>query len=111
MWRFLVERYAVSDLKDLKRAYFNDYIDWRLATEASVRSVDGDLRTFHGFMDFLQGQGLTVTHALLHLRCLKESDPLPKFLTDAQVRALRDDFEQRVKGASFRRLDNAVETS
>lgn len=64
-----------------------------------MRSVNGDLRTFHGFMDFLQDQGLSVPHSLLRLRCLKEPEPLPKFLTDTQVRALRDDLELRVQSA------------
>lgn len=99
VWRFLVERYV----SEVKRAYFSDYIDHRLEMGASVRSVNGDLRTFHGLMDFLQEQGLPVPHALLRLRCLKEPDPLPKFLTDEQVRALRDDLEGRVTAA-----DNAA---
>ncbi len=103
VWRFLVERYAVSELSDLKRAFFSDYIDWRLEAGASVRSVNGDLRTFHGFVAFLQEQGLPAPHTLLRLRCLKEPDPLPKFLTDEQVRALRDDLEARVEAA-----DNAA---
>ena len=77
-----------------------DYIDWRLAMGASVRGVNGDLRTFNGFLDFLQEQGLPVPHALLRLKCLKEPEPLPKFLTDQQVRALRDDFERRVEAAN-----------
>jgi integrase len=103
VWRFLVERYAVSELNDVKRAHFSDYIDWRLEAGASVKSVNGDLRTFHGFLDFLQEQGQPVPHALLRLRCLKEPDPLPKFLTESLVRALRDDFESRVEAA-----DNAA---
>lgn len=99
VWRFLVERYGIQELNDVKRAYFSAYVDWRLETGASVRSVNGDLRTFHGFMDFLQDQGLSVPHSLLRLRCLKEPEPLPKFLTDTQVRALRDDLELRVQSA------------
>jgi len=99
VWRFLVERYGVQELNEVKRAYFAEYIDWRLSAGASVRSVNGDLRTFHGFMDFLQEQGLPVPHALFRLRCLKEPEPLPKFLTDAQMRALRDDLERRVGDA------------
>ncbi len=98
VWRFLVERYGVHELSEVKRIYFSDYIDHRLSMGASVRSVNGDLRAFHGLMDFLQAQGLPVPHALLRLRCLKEPDPLPRYLTDAQVRALRDDLEQRGKG-------------
>jgi len=103
VWRFLVECHSVHELSDVKRPFFSGYIDWRLEAGASVKSVNGDLRTFHGFMDFLQSQGWPVPHALLRLRCLKEPEPLPRFLTDAQVRALRDDLEQRVQIA-----DNAA---
>lgn len=99
VWRFLVERYGIQQLSEVKRAYFTAYIDWRLETGASVKSVNGDLRTFHDFMDFLQEQDLQVPHALLRLKCLKEPEPLPKFLTESQVRALRDDFEERVEKA------------
>jgi integrase/recombinase XerD len=103
VWRFLVKRFGIRELSDLKRAHFMDFIDWRLQSGASVKGVNGDLRTFHGFMDFLQEQGWPVPHALLRLKCLKEPEPLPKFLTDEQVRALRDDFEHRVEAA-----DNAA---
>lgn len=96
LWRFLCERFGVRELADLKRAYFMDYIDHRLAGGASVRGVNGDLRSFHGFLAFLQEQGIAVPVALLRLRCLKEPEPLPRFLSDAQVSALRDDFEQQV---------------
>jgi len=103
LWRFLVERFGVQELSEVKRIYFSDYIDHRLSSGASVKGVNGDLRSFHGFMEYLQDQGLPVPHALLRLRCLKEPDPLPKFLTDEQVRALRDDHEQQVQAA-----DNAA---
>ncbi len=103
LWRFLVERFQVQELSNIRRIYFSDYIDYRLSSGASVRGVNGDLRSFHGFMAYLQDQGIPIPHVLLRLRCLKEPDPLPKFLTDPQVRALRDDFEQRVEQA-----DNAA---
>ena len=99
VWRFLVERCQVSELSDIKRSYFSAFIDWRLEAGASVRSVNGDLRSFHGFMAYLQDQNLPVPHVLLRLRCLKEPDPLPHFLTDEQVRAMRDDLEQRIETA------------
>ena len=99
VWRFLVERFRVQELCEVKRSHFSAFIDQRLSAGASVRSINGDLRTFQGFMGFLQDQSLPVPHALLRIRCLKEPEPLPKFLTDRQVCALRDDFEKRVREA------------
>jgi integrase len=97
LWRFLVERFGTQELSDLRRSHFMDFIDWRLQSGAAAKGVNGDLHSFRGFMNFLQGQGLPVPHALLHIKCLKEPEPLPRFLTDDQVRALRDDFEERVE--------------
>lgn len=99
LWRFLCSHFAIQELADLKRSHFMAYIDFRLAAGAAPRGVNGDLRSFHGFMAFLQEQGLPVPQALFRIPCLKEPDPLPKFLTDSQVRLLRDDFEQRVEAA------------
>jgi len=114
VWRFLVERFGIQELNEVKRAHFSAFVDWRLEAGASVRSVNGDLRTFHGFMDFLQSQDYPVPQALLRVPCLKEPDPLPRYLTDEQVVKLRDDFEGRViqaKDARERRdalLDRAI---
>jgi integrase len=50
-----------------------------------------------------------VTQALLHIRGLKQPDPLPRFLTDEQIRLLRDDFEGRVvKAGDFRQRRDAL---
>ena len=50
-------------------------------------------------MRFLQEEDYLVPQALLRLHGLKQPDRLPKYLTDEQVRALRDDFERRVVAA------------
>jgi site-specific recombinase XerD len=47
------------------------------------------------FLFFLQDQGYSVPQALLRVPTLKEPECLPRFLTDEQVRLLRDDLERR----------------
>jgi integrase len=54
---------------------------------------------FHAFLLYLQEQDYRVPQALLHLPPLKQPDRLPRFLTDEQVRRLRDEFERRVDQA------------
>jgi integrase/recombinase XerC len=99
LWKFLCSKFEIRSLSDLKRVHFSDYVDWRLKSGASIRAINNDLRSFHGFMDYLSESGEAVPQVLLRIPCLKEPDPLPKFLTDAQVKALRDEFEERVKSA------------
>jgi integrase len=99
IWRFLCEQRQVVQLLDLKRAYILDYMDSRLNAGMSVSSVNTELRTLQGFLAFLQGEGYPIPQSLLRVPCLKAPDLLPKYLTDEQVRLLRDDFEGRVAGA------------
>ena len=98
-WRFLVGQCGILEIKDLKRQHLYDYAAMRLASGHAVTGVNGDLRSFHAFMAFLQDQGYEVPQALFRVQCLKEPDPLPRFLTDEQVKKLRDEFEGRVQRA------------
>jgi len=48
---------------------------------------------------FLQDQGYPIPQTLLRVPTLKQPDALPRYLTDEQVRLLRDEFERRVAQA------------
>jgi site-specific recombinase XerD len=98
-WHWLFEHYAITDLMDIKRQHLLDYVDHRLTTGHAVSGVNGDLRYFQAFLLYLQEQDYRVPQALLRLPTLKQPDRLPRFLTDDQVRRLRDEFEQRVAQA------------
>lgn len=100
-WRFLVERCGVKELSDLRRSMLYDYAADRLQSGHSVSGANGDLREFHSFMIFLQDQGYAVPQSMLRIPGLKQPDRLPKYLTDEQVKALRDDFEAQVSQAKF----------
>jgi site-specific recombinase XerD len=99
LWRFLVEQCGVHTLADVRRKHLYDYAEHRLGLGKSVSGVNADLRDFQSFMVFLQEEDYAVPQALLRIRGLKQPDCLPKYLTDEQVRLLRDDFERRVSQA------------
>jgi integrase len=97
----------VWELKDLKRQHVLDYVDHRLGKGYAVTGVNNDLRNLHTFLLFLQEEGYSVPHSLLKMPFLKQPDPLPRYLTDEQVRKLRDEIEKTVREAqlaSHRRL-------
>jgi site-specific recombinase XerD len=100
LWRFLVEQCGVQALADVRRRHLYDYAEHRLRLGKAVKTVNGDLRNFQGFLLFLQEQEYTVPRALLHIRGLKEPERLPQHLTDEQVRTLREDFEARLSQAA-----------
>jgi site-specific recombinase XerD len=99
VWRWLFERYPIAGLADIKRQYLLDFVDHRLAAGYATSTVNHDLRCFHAFLLYLQSQDHPVPRALLRMPSLKEPDRLPRFLTDEQVRRLRDDFERRAAQA------------
>lgn len=101
MWRYFVEQKNVQELTDLKRQHVLDYVDMRLGTGHSPKGVNGDLRNLRSLLTFLQEQGYRVPQSLLRIPSLKEPDPLPRYLTDEQVRKLRDEIERNVREAAF----------
>lgn len=106
-WRYYVEKCNVQNLADLKRKHVLDYVDQRLSEGYTVAGVNADLHYLHTFLLFLQEEGYSVPQSLLKVPGLKLPDPLPKYLTDEQVKKLRDEIERNVreaKLASHRRL-------
>jgi site-specific recombinase XerD len=96
VWRWLCERYAITSPTDLKRQYLLDYVDYRLKAGYAASTINNALRCFHCFLLYLHEQDVQVPQALLRrMPSLKQPDRLPRFLTDEQVRRLRDDFERR----------------
>jgi site-specific recombinase XerD len=109
VWRFLCKKHAVVELGDVRREHLLDFVDQRLASGHAVSGINADLRTLHGFLAFLQEQGYLVPQAVMRIGGPQQPDALPKFLTDEQVRRLRDEFEKRVAQAGdFRQRRDAV---
>jgi integrase/recombinase XerD len=107
IWRFLCQERGVRQLADLKRPHILDYIDWRLQAKCSISTVNNEARMLHTFLLFLQEEGYPVPQALLRIPSLKQPDSLPKYLTDEQVKKLRDEIERGAQAAplaSHRRL-------
>ena len=96
LWRWLLARYPITCIADIKRLHIFAYIDHRLAAGYAPSGINQDLRSFHAFLFFLQEQGQPIPPPLLRIRGLKEPDGLPRFLTDEQVSRLRNDLEERV---------------
>lgn len=101
MWRFWIEQRGVNELKDLRRQHLYDYIDFRLQSGRSASGINGDLRDLRSFLLYLQDQGCSVPQSLLRVPTLKQPDSLPRFLTDEQVRLLKQDRESRVAQAAL----------
>jgi site-specific recombinase XerD len=99
VWQWLLKHSAITSLADVKRQHLLDYVDHCLTKGAAASTINNRLRNFHAFLLYLQDQDYRIPQALLRMPSLKEPERLPRFLTDAQVFRLRDEFEQRVAQA------------
>jgi site-specific recombinase XerD len=97
MWRFFVEERQVLEVVDLKRQHVLDYVDKRLDEGYSITGVNKDLRDLRSFLFFLLDEGYTLPQSLLRIPCLKQPEPLPRYLTDEQVGKLREGFEREIR--------------
>ena len=100
-WRYFVEQKHFQKFKDLKRQHVLDYVDHRLRQGYSASGVNADLRYLHTFLLFLQEEGYAVPQSLLKMPGLKQPEPLPRYLTDEQMKTLREEIEQNVQRQEF----------
>ena len=99
IWHWLFAHTPIQAPNEVRRNHIYDYIDQQLAAGYKVSSVNHHLYTFQATLRFLQQQGMAVPHALLTLPGLKKPLPLPRFLTDSQILALRHVLRQRAEQA------------
>lgn len=107
LWRWLLAHHSLSGPLDVRRQYILDYMDHRLEAGIAASSVNQELRAFQAFLRYLSGQEIPIPLALLRIPGLKQPDRLPRFLTDEQVRLVRDDLDARAVrvSSSDRRRD------
>ncbi len=96
LFRWLFERYPIVEVAGIKRQYIFDYFDHYLAQKYAISTINKHLRCFQAVLRYLQEQDYLVPQVLLRLPGLKKPDRLPRFLTDEQLRQVRDDLETRV---------------
>jgi len=100
IWRFLCLERGVEQFSDLKRQYILDYIDHLLQANYALATINTQIHILRSFLLFLQQEGCAVHPALLRVPSMKLPEPLPKYLTDEQVRALRLEIECALREAT-----------
>ncbi|MEM9774354.1 MAG: tyrosine-type recombinase/integrase [Chloroflexota bacterium] len=95
IWRWLFEHTEIQSPSEITREHLNQYVDEKLQAGYKVASINHDIQTFQGTLHFLQEQGINVSRVVLRYKGLRKPETLPRFLTDNQVIALRNDLIQR----------------
>jgi len=109
IWQYLCQEKGIQRLTDLKRQHILDLLDHSLSAGYAVASVNLQLHLLHAFLLFLQEEGYAVPQSLLRIPSLKPPDSLPKYLTDEQVKKVREEIEREVREAqSHAKLRSAL---
>ena len=95
LWRWLFEQTEIESPSEITREHLNRYVDEQLQAGYKVASINVALQTFQGTLYFLQDQGIEVSRVALRYRGLKRSQPLPRFLTNKQIKALTEELVER----------------
>jgi site-specific recombinase XerD len=95
-WRWLFATTPIVGWHELHRQHLLDCVDALLVMGYSASTINQALRNLGMLFNVLREQDIALARGLLRLPVIKEPKRLPRFLSDAQVLALRDDFEARV---------------
>ncbi len=111
VWHWICRDNVIGSVADIKRQHLLDFIDDALSLGRATSTINNNLRCFHSILLYLQELGHHVPRALLRPPTLKEPDRLPRFLTETQVSAMRQDLENRLKAPRYpsRKRDAALD--
>lgn len=102
LWRYLFDACGLNELACIEQRHVLRYVDIRAAGGISVQTINAELQSFHGFLLFLQDQEYDVPKRLLRIPSLRMPERIPRYLTNAQIREIRDELERSVAKATLR---------
>lgn len=93
IWKFFGETCSVRTALDLRLEHVLQYVQHRLDTKCSPKTVNGNLSALRSFLSFLKEDGVEIHPSLENIKRLKEPEQLPRYMTSEQVQRLRDEIE------------------
>ena len=93
IWKFFGETCSVRTALDLRLEHVLQYVQYRLDTKRSPKTVNGNLSALRSFLSFLKEDGVEIHPSLENIKRLKEPEQLPRYMTSEQVLRLRDEIE------------------
>lgn len=101
IWIFLLKQRRIHDLAHMRREDVMEYISARLTKGKKSSTVNTELRCFHSFLKFLQGEGFQFSQELMNIPYPKQPDSLPKYLPEQQIDLMQTYLESKVNNAKL----------
>jgi len=99
VWKYLCFEQGVQQLSDLKRRQITDMIARDVQAGYAASTINTCVLLWKGFLAFLRSDGCEVPQSLFQVKTIKQPESLPRYLTDDEMRKLREAVEQDVREA------------
>ena len=96
IWKFFLDTCSVSIATELRQDHVLQYIQYRLDSKRSPKTINGNLSALRSFISFLKEDGVEVHPSFEKIKRLKEVESLPRYMTSEQVQRVRSEIEAGV---------------
>jgi len=81
-WCWMLEEEKVESLSELKRSHVQTFVEQRLESGISGRTVERELSSLKAFLNYWEERGQTVSSGIFRIKAPKRGKPLPDFLSE-----------------------------
>jgi len=96
IWNYFQDTFSVRTATDLRLEHIVQYVQYRLDTKRSPKTINGNLSALRSFLSFLKEDGVDIHPSLEKIKRLKEVECLPRYMTLEQVHRIRSEIEADV---------------
>ena len=96
MWKFFLDTCSVNTATEMRKEHVLQYIQYRLDSKRSPKTINGNLSALRSFLSFLKEEGVEVHPSFEKIKRLKEVESLPRYMTSEQVRRVQSEIEAGV---------------
>ena len=95
VWRWLLEKEAVSSIAELQRTQVQHFVEARLADGISPVTVNNELTALWAWLNYVDEHGVaSVRPSVFRVKRPKRNDSLPRFLSESEYRQLESELLQ-----------------
>ena len=88
VWRWLLEKEAISSVAELQGVHVKHFVETRLAGGISPVTVNNELTALWALLNYLEERGDPVRPSVFRVKRPKRGDSLPRFLSESEYQQL-----------------------
>jgi len=89
-WCRMLKEEKLESLSELKRSHVQTFVEQRLESGISGRTVERELSSLKAFLNYWEERGQTVSAGIFRIKAPKRGKPLPDFLSETDYQRLEN---------------------